>query len=190
MVTKYGLSEELGPMTYSDEEDEVFLGRSVTQHKHVSEETARKIDEVVRGVIDRAYNRAEAILTANMPKLEAMAGALLQYETIDRDQIAAIMAGREPDPPKDWRDPKPRFRLGHRRAARRKPDRRARRAAARRREQDDSRLIRARNAAIALALKAASGRPSLFRCPVVSARFVGAGLSAQVRFDQGDRCSM
>jgi len=107
MVTKYGLSEELGPMTYTDEEDEVFLGRSVTQHKHVSEETARKIDEVVRGVIDRAYNSAKAILTTNMPKLEAMAGALLQYETIDRDQIAAIMAGREPDPPKDWRDPKP-----------------------------------------------------------------------------------
>ncbi len=106
MVTKYGLSEELGPMTYTDEEDEVFLGRSVTQHKHVSEETARRIDEVVRGVIDRAYNRAKTILTAEMAKLEAMAGALLQYETIDRDQIAAIMAGREPNPPKDWHDPK------------------------------------------------------------------------------------
>src|SRR5690242_3469231 len=74
MVTKYGLSPELGPMTYTEEEDEVFLGRSVTQHKHVSEETARKIDEVVRGVIDRAYNSAKAILTTNMPKLEAMAG--------------------------------------------------------------------------------------------------------------------
>ena len=66
MVTKYGLSDELGPMTYTDEEDEVFLGRSVTQHKHVSEETARKIDEVVRGVIDRAYDTAKKILTANM----------------------------------------------------------------------------------------------------------------------------
>ncbi|RYD16989.1 MAG: ATP-dependent metallopeptidase FtsH/Yme1/Tma family protein [Lysobacteraceae bacterium] len=102
MVTKYGLSEELGPMTYTDEEDEVFLGRSVTQHKHVSEATARKIDEVVRGVIDRAYQRARGILTSNSDKLEAMAQALLQYETIDREQIAAIMAGREPDPPKDW----------------------------------------------------------------------------------------
>ncbi|HEY6545539.1 MAG TPA: ATP-dependent zinc metalloprotease FtsH, partial [Dokdonella sp.] len=102
MVTKYGLSEELGPMTYTDEEDEVFLGRSVTQHKHVSEATARKIDEVVRGVIDRAYERARGILTSNSDKLEAMAQALLQYETIDREQIAAIMAGREPDPPKDW----------------------------------------------------------------------------------------
>jgi cell division protease FtsH len=106
MVTKYGLSEELGPMTYTDEEDEVFLGRSVTQHKHVSEETARKIDEVVRGVIDRAYNHAKAILSADMAKLDAMAKALLQYETIDREQIAAIMAGREPGPPKDWRDTK------------------------------------------------------------------------------------
>ncbi|HEY0230313.1 MAG TPA: AAA family ATPase, partial [Dokdonella sp.] len=108
MVTKYGLSEELGPMTYTDEEDEVFLGRSVTQHKHVSEETARKIDEVVRGVIDRAYKRAREILQTHADKLENMAQALLQYETIDRDQIALIMAGREPGPPKDWRDPKPR----------------------------------------------------------------------------------
>jgi cell division protease FtsH len=102
MVTKYGLSEELGPMTYTDEEDEVFLGRSVTQHKHVSEETARRIDEVVRSVIDRAYERAREILTRENSKLEAMAQALLQYETIDRDQIAQIMDGREPDPPKGW----------------------------------------------------------------------------------------
>lgn len=102
MVTKYGLSEELGPMTYTDEEDEVFLGRSVTQHKHVSEETARRIDEVVRGVIDRAYARAREILVRENVKLEAMAQALLQYETIDREMIAAIMDGREPDPPKDW----------------------------------------------------------------------------------------
>ena len=102
MVTKYGLSEELGPMTYTDEEDEVFLGRSVTQHKQVSEETARRIDEVVRSVIDRAYARSREILVANSGKLEAMARALLQYETIDREQISAIMDGREPGPPKDW----------------------------------------------------------------------------------------
>jgi len=66
MVTKYGLSPELGPMTYTEEEDEVFLGRSGTQHKHVSEETARKIDEVVRQVIDTAYHKARDLLTANM----------------------------------------------------------------------------------------------------------------------------
>src|SRR5690348_2123771 len=105
MVTKYGLSDELGPMTYSDEEDEVFLGRSVTQHKNVSDDTARKIDAAVRGVIDNAYNRAHQILTDNMEKLHAMARALLQYETIDREQIAAIMDGREPGPPRDWRTP-------------------------------------------------------------------------------------
>jgi cell division protease FtsH len=102
MATKYGLSPELGPMTYSDEEDEVFLGRSVTQHKHVSEDTAKKIDEVVRGVIDTAYHRARDLLTTNIEKLHTMAKALLQYETIDGEQITAIMEGREPGPPKDW----------------------------------------------------------------------------------------
>jgi len=105
MVTKYGLSDDLGPMTYSDEEDEVFLGRSVTQHKNVSDETARKIDIAVRGVIDGAYDRAKQILTDDIEKLHAMARALLQYETIDREQIAAIMDGREPGPPRDWRLP-------------------------------------------------------------------------------------
>src|SRR5438445_5928512 len=102
MVTKYGLSPELGPMTYAEEDDEVFLGRSVTQHKHVSEETARKIDLVVRGVIDTAYHRAHELLVANIDKLHKMAQALLQYETIDGAQITAIMEGREPGPPKDW----------------------------------------------------------------------------------------
>ncbi len=102
MATKYGLSPELGPMTYAEEDDEVFLGRSVTQHKHVSEETARKIDEVVRNIIDTAYHRAHNLLTTNIDKLHAMAKALLQYETIDSEQITAIMEGREPGPPKDW----------------------------------------------------------------------------------------
>jgi cell division protease FtsH len=102
MVTKFGLSSDLGPMTYSEEEDEVFLGRSVTQHKNVSDETARKIDIAMREVVDTAYNRARQILTDNIEKLHAMAAALLQYETIDREQIAAIMEGREPGPPKDW----------------------------------------------------------------------------------------
>ena len=102
MATKYGLSEELGPMTYGEEEDEVFLGRSVTQHKQVSEATTRRIDEVVRNTIDTAYGRARKILNDNMDKLHAMAAALMQYETIDREQIAAIMSGREPGPPGDW----------------------------------------------------------------------------------------
>ncbi|MHB1616080.1 MAG: ATP-dependent zinc metalloprotease FtsH [Metallibacterium sp.] len=103
MATKYGLSEELGPMTYGEDEDEVFLGRSVTQHKTVSEATARRIDEVVRTTIDAGYSRARQILTDNIGILHAMAAALMQYETIDREQIAAIMAGREPGPPSDWR---------------------------------------------------------------------------------------
>jgi cell division protease FtsH len=105
MATKYGLSPELGPMTYAEDEDEVFLGRSVTQHKHVSEETARKIDEVVRSVIDTAYQRARELLTTNIDKLHTMAQTLLQYETIDGEQISAIMEGRTPGPPKDWQKP-------------------------------------------------------------------------------------
>jgi cell division protease FtsH len=105
MATKYGLSPELGPMTYGEEDEEVFLGRSVTQHKHVSEETARKIDEVVRGVIDTAYTKARTLLTQNLEKLHKMAEALLQYETIDGEQITAIMEGRVPGPPKDWVKP-------------------------------------------------------------------------------------
>ena len=102
MVTKWGLSDELGPIAYGEEEDEVFLGRSVTQHKNVSDETARKIDEVVRGILDRAYARSTTILTDNIDKLHAMAKALLEYETIDASQIDAIMDGRDPPPPSGW----------------------------------------------------------------------------------------
>jgi cell division protease FtsH len=102
MVTKYGLTDELGPMTYGDDEEELFLGRSITQHKSVSNETARKIDEVVRAVIDNAHNRAKTILTENLDKMHLMAEALLQYETIDLEQIDAIMDGRKPDAPKGW----------------------------------------------------------------------------------------
>ncbi len=102
MATKWGLSDELGPITYGEDEDEVFLGRSVTQHKSISNETASKIDEVVRGILDRAYARSTELLTANLDKLHAMAEALLQYETIDAHQIDDIMAGREPGPPADW----------------------------------------------------------------------------------------
>ncbi|HWX66336.1 MAG TPA: ATP-dependent zinc metalloprotease FtsH [Rhodanobacter sp.] len=102
MATKWGLSDELGPITYGEDEDEVFLGRSVTQHKSISNETASKIDEVVRGILDRAYARSKELLTANLDKLHAMAEALLQYETIDAHQIDDIMAGRVPGPPADW----------------------------------------------------------------------------------------
>ncbi len=102
MVTKWGLSDEMGPVTYGEEEDEVFLGRSVTQHNNVSDETARRIDTVVRGILDRAYERTRSILTDNRDKLEVMAQALLQYETIDAVQIDAIMEGRTPPPPQDW----------------------------------------------------------------------------------------
>jgi cell division protease FtsH len=102
MVTKWGLSDEMGPIAYSEDEDEVFLGRSVTQHKSVSDETARKIDEVVRGILDRNYARTKRILTENVDKLHRMAEALLQYETIDAPQIDAIMEGREPPPPSGW----------------------------------------------------------------------------------------
>jgi len=102
MATKWGLSDELGPITYGEDEDEVFLGRSVTQHKSISNETASKIDEVVRGILDRAYARSRELLTANLDKLHTMAELLLQYETIDAHQIDDIMAGREPGPPADW----------------------------------------------------------------------------------------
>lgn len=101
MVTKWGLSDELGPVAYGEEEDEVFLGRSVTQHKNVSDETARKIDEVVRSILDKAYARTKQILADNLDKLHAMSQLLLQYETIDAPQIDAIMEGRAP-PPAGW----------------------------------------------------------------------------------------
>ena len=102
MVTKWGLSERLGPLTYSEEEQEVFLGHSVTQHKNVSDETAHLIDEEVRNVIDRNYGRAQGLLDENLDKLHAMADALIKYETIDSDQIDDIMAGRSPRAPKGW----------------------------------------------------------------------------------------
>ena len=102
MVTKWGLSEKLGPLTYSDEQGEVFLGHSVTQHKMLADETARTIDEEVRTIVNRNYERAKNILTENMDKLHAMANALIKYETIDAEQIKDIMEGREPRPPKDW----------------------------------------------------------------------------------------
>lgn len=105
MVTKWGLSERLGPLMYSEEEEEVFLGRSVTQHKNVSDDTAHTIDEEIRSFIDRNYERANRILHENIDKLHTMADALMKYETIGSDQIDDIMAGKTPRPPKDWIDP-------------------------------------------------------------------------------------
>lgn len=104
MVTKWGLSEKLGPLTYSEDEGEVFLGRSVTQQKHVSSETAKTIDVEIRAIIDRNYQRAKDILKKYKNELDAMAAALMKYETIDRPQIIDIMEGREPNPPEGWED--------------------------------------------------------------------------------------
>ncbi len=104
MVTKWGLSPKLGPLTYSEEDGEVFLGHSVTKHKNLSDETAHTIDEEVRAIIDRNYKRASNILTTNLDKLHTMADALIKYETIDATMIDDIMNGRTPRPPEGWDD--------------------------------------------------------------------------------------
>ena len=104
MVTKWGLSEKLGPLSYSEDEGEVFLGRSVTQTKHVSDDTAHEIDDEIRQIIDSNYERAEKILEEKKDILYAMAAALMKYETIDQTQIAALMNGEVPPPPEDWKD--------------------------------------------------------------------------------------
>ena len=101
MVTKWGLSE-MGPLSYSEDEGEVFLGRQVTQHKNMSDTTAEKIDLAIRELINRNYERAEKILNDNIDILHLMAKALMKYETIDSKQIAEIMAGKEPTPPEGW----------------------------------------------------------------------------------------
>ncbi len=102
MVTKWGLSKRLGPLTYSEEDGEVFLGRTVTQHKQVSDATVHAIDKEVRELIDSAYERARTILTTNMVLLHAMAEALLKYETLGQLQIKEIFDGKEPSPPSGW----------------------------------------------------------------------------------------
>lgn len=102
MVTKWGLSEKLGPLMYAEEEGEVFLGRGGGQHASFSGETAKLIDSEVRSIIDQCYGTAKQILTDNRDKLDAMADALMKYETIDADQIDDIMAGRTPREPRDW----------------------------------------------------------------------------------------
>ncbi len=105
MVTKWGLSEKLGPLTYTEDDGEIFLGRSVTRHKQVSDVTAHAIDGEVRLLIDTCYGEAKSILESNRDKLDRMASALLKYETIDEQQIKDIMDGRDPQPPADWDEP-------------------------------------------------------------------------------------
>jgi len=102
MVTKWGLSDRLGPLTYTEETGEVFLGRSVTQHKQVSDVTAHAIDEEIRRVIEANYQRARQILTSSLDKLHTMADALMKYETIDEEQLKDLMAGKTPKPPAGW----------------------------------------------------------------------------------------
>ena len=100
MVTRYGMSDLMGPMVYGENEGEVFLGRSITRTVNMSEETMRKVDGEIRKIIDQQYAVARKLLEDNRDKVEAMAKALLELETIDADQIDDIMAGRPPRPPK------------------------------------------------------------------------------------------
>ena len=122
MVTKWGLSERLGPLTYTEEEGEVFLGRSVTQHKIVSDVTVHAIDEEIRRIVDTNYDHATQILKDGLDKLHKMADALMKYETIDDKQIADIMEGREPQPPEDWTDSDPTEPAGSKSGVDSKPD--------------------------------------------------------------------
>jgi len=104
MVTKWGLTEKLGPLTYSEDEGEIFLGRSVTQHKQMSDQTARLIDKEIKRIVEIAHQKALDLVQSNLDILHLMVDALMRYETIDSDQIDQIMEGHEPDPPADWND--------------------------------------------------------------------------------------
>ncbi len=102
MVMRYGMTDALGPMVYAENEGEVFLGRSVTKTTHMSEQTMQKVDAEVRRIIDEQYGLARRLIEEHSDKMHAMAKALLDWETIDTEQLDDIMAGREPRPPKDW----------------------------------------------------------------------------------------
>jgi cell division protease FtsH len=105
MVTRYGMTDELGPMVYAENEGEVFLGRSVTKQVNVSEETMQKVDKQIRRIIDEQYAIARKLIEDNQDKMHAMAAALLELETIDSDQIEDIMSGKPPRPSKDGVSP-------------------------------------------------------------------------------------
>ena len=102
MVTRYGMTDALGPMVYAENEGEVFLGRSVTKTTNMSEQTMQKVDSEVRRIIDQQYSLARKLIEDNQDKMHTMAKALLEYETLDMDQLDDIMAGKQPRPPKDW----------------------------------------------------------------------------------------
>src|SRR5918993_1717292 len=102
MVMRYGMTESLGPMVYAENEGEVFLGRSVTKTTSISEQTMQKVDAEVRRIIDEQYALARRLIEDNKDKMHTMAKALLEWETIDTEQLDDIMAGRAPRPPKDW----------------------------------------------------------------------------------------
>ncbi len=102
MVTRYGMTEALGPMVYAENEGEIFLGRSVTKTNNMSEATLQKVDAEVRRIIDQQYKVARTLIEDNKDKMHAMAKALLEWETIDGEQLDDIIAGKEPRPPKDW----------------------------------------------------------------------------------------
>ncbi len=100
MVTRYGMSDTLGPMVYGDNEGEVFLGRSITTQKNVSEATMQKVDMEIKRIIDEQYALARKLIEANRDKVEMMAKSLLEWETLDTDQVEDVMQGRPPRPPK------------------------------------------------------------------------------------------
>ena len=104
IVTRYGMTDSLGPVVYAENEGEVFLGRSVTKTTNLSEATMQKVDAEIRRIIDEQYSIARKLIEDNSDKMHAMANALLEWETIDADQIEDIMQGRDPRPPKDLSD--------------------------------------------------------------------------------------
>jgi cell division protease FtsH len=105
MVTRYGMSDSMGPMVYAENEGEIFLGRSITTQKNVSEATMQKVDQEIKRIIDEQYALARKLIEDNRAKVDAMAQALLEWETLDSEQIEDVMQGRPPRPPKPTSTP-------------------------------------------------------------------------------------